>query len=216
MTKLVCLSDTHTKHKQVPIPDGDILIHCGDMTGRGNYHEFISIGNWFREMKERFKHRIMIAGNHDWGLELNKRIILHDHFDKDLIYLQDESVELEGIKFYGTPWMPPFMDWAFMREEEKLSMYYANIPEDTEVLITHCPPYGIRDMESEPRRCGSHALCERIKQLPNLKHHVFGHIHEDYGSETIEGISFHNCSSLNGNYRYQNPPIIINIEKEET
>jgi Icc-related predicted phosphoesterase len=209
--KLVCLSDTHTKHKQVPIPDGDVLVHAGDMTGRGHFNEFISVGNWFRALKDKFKYRIFIAGNHDWGLEVDRRAILHNHFDNDVIYLQDQSVVLDGIKFYGTPWMPIFNNWAFMRKEEDLPKYYNNIPDDTEILITHCPPYGILDMESEPRRCGSIALLERVKQLSNLKHHIFGHIHESYGSDIVADIGFHNVCSLNGEYRYQNPPIIIEV-----
>lgn len=217
IVKLVCLSDTHTKHRQVPIPDGDILIHCGDMTGRGNYHEFISIGNWFRELKDKFKHRIMIAGNHDFGLEINKRIILDAHFDKELIYLQDEAITLEGIKFYGTPWMPPFYDWAFMLDEGDLKSYYGAIDDDTQVLITHCPPKGIldRNMDADDQvRCGSESLAERIKQLPKLTHHIFGHIHGGYGNVKVNGVSYHNVASLNEAYRYQNPPQIIEINAE--
>lgn len=217
MIKIVAVSDTHTKHKQVIMPEGfhDILVHCGDMTGRGNWNEFISVGNWFRNQKDNFKHRIMIAGNHDWGLELNAKQILNDHFDKDLIYLQDSAVTLEGIKFYGTPWMPNFYNWAFMREEEELHKYYDNIPDDTEVLITHCPPLGIMDRNTEDddqERCGSSTLADRIKALPKLKYHIFGHIHGGYGRVKVNGVSYHNVASLNEQYRYQNPPQVIEYE----
>jgi Icc-related predicted phosphoesterase len=211
MVRIVALSDTHCKHKQVFIPDGDILIHAGDMTGLGKYNEFISMGNWFYKMKEKFKHRIIIAGNHDWGLMHQKELILDAHFDSDVIYLEDSGIELESIKFYGTPWMLEYYYWAFMRTEDELVKYYAAIPDDTEVLITHAPPFGILDKAMDGDKCGSRALYERIKQLPKLKHHIFGHIHESYGSETINGVGFHNVCSLNGNYRYQNPPAVIDI-----
>lgn len=209
--KIVALSDTHSKHDQVPIPEGDVLIHCGDMTGRGNYWEFISIGNWFNKMKDRFKHRIMIAGNHDFGLEINNRIILNDHFDKKIIYLQDNGITIDGINFYGTPWMPHFYDWAFMKNEDELAKYYAEIPDNTHVLITHCPPFGILDENPNKTKCGSLALYKRIKELKQLKHHIFGHIHEGYGTEIIDDITFHNVCSLSGQYIYQNSPQIIEI-----
>jgi len=66
-------------------------------------------------------------------------------------------------------------------------------------------------MESEPRRCGSLTLADRVKQLNGLKHHVFGHIHEAYGQKTIGTVTYHNVAALNGEYRYQNPPQIIEI-----
>lgn len=210
--KIVALSDTHKKHKQIPIPPGDILIHAGDMTSLGNWYEFISVGNWMRNLKEQFKHRIMIAGNHDFGFEFNAKAILRDHFDRDIIYLQDTGIELAGLKFWGSPWVPQFYNWAFMDEDAVLERYWAQIPLDTNILITHGPPYGILDQESAPRRCGSMTLLNRIQQLTQLKHHIFGHIHEAYGQETIGGIQFHNVASLNGAYRYQNPPQVIEIE----
>ena len=81
--RIVALSDTHRLEHKVPIPDGDILIHAGDMTGRGNWEEFITVGRWFKELKSRFTHRIMIAGNHDFGFMFNAKSILKDHFDDD-------------------------------------------------------------------------------------------------------------------------------------
>lgn len=214
--KIVAVSDTHQKHKQIIMPEGefDVLVHAGDMTGRGNFTEFISIGNWMRAQRFKFKHRLMIAGNHDWGFELNAPAIKRCHFDDDVVYLQDRGVIIDGVKFYGTPWMPVFYNWAFMRDEEELKKYYALIPDDTEVLITHCPPLGILDrtMEADDQeRCGSSSLAERIKDLKKLKVHIFGHIHGGYGSVKVNGVSYHNVCSLNEAYRYQNPPQVIEL-----
>ena len=218
MTRIVCTSDTHSKHKQVPIPDGDIFIHAGDLTPRGNHNEFISVGNWFHKLKDQFKHRIFIAGNHDFSLMWNNRMILTNYFDPDVIYLEDSGVELEGLRFYGSPWMPWFHQWAFMKHDHELKSHWDAIPDDTDVLITHCPPYDILDMESEPRRCGSETLRDRVMQLIGqkhddfgLKHHVFGHIHEAYGQKTIGTVSFHNVCALNGEYKYQNPPQVFDL-----
>jgi len=209
--KIVALSDTHRLHDEIVVPDGDIFIHAGDMTGLGNHWELLKVGQWIESLKDKFKHRIIIAGNHDLGFEINKKAILEECFDDDVIYLQDSEVVIDGIKFYGTPWMPIFYDWAFMRKEEMLAQYYANIPDDTDVLITHCPPYGILDKNSNGESCGSHALYFRIKQLQQLKHHIFGHIHHSNGEEKIDDVTFHNVCSLNDQYRYVNAPRVIQL-----
>ena len=101
------------------------------------------------------------------------------------------------------------MDWAYMLEENELKPYYAKIPDDTQVLITHSPAFGILDKTSTEygyARCGSKELLKRIKQLPKLTHHIFGHIHHSYGSKAVNGVNHHNVAALNEGYRYQNPP----------
>ncbi len=37
--KIICISDTHNLHKDLKIPDGDMLIHAGDMTFFPNFEE---------------------------------------------------------------------------------------------------------------------------------------------------------------------------------
>lgn len=214
--RIVAVSDTHTLQKHVPIPEGqfDFFIHAGDMGNVGKYNEYAAIGKWFSELKSQFKHRIIVPGNHDIGFMRDSDRIMSDHFDEDVILLIDKGIELEGVKFYGCPWMPNFMNWAFMLEEEELSPYYDAIPDDTQVLITHCPPLNILDQTTKNygyERCGSSTLLERVKKLPKLTHNIFGHIHHSYGNVVIDGVSYHNVASLNEGYRYQNPPQVIDL-----
>lgn len=208
--RIVATSDTHSKHKQVPVPDGDIFIHAGDLTPRGNHNEFISVGNWFRELKKRFKYRIMIAGNHDFSLMWNSRMILENYFDPDVIYLEDKGVEIEGFKIYGSPWVPQFRDWAFMKLDHELKPHWDAIPDDIQILITHGAPHGILD-EWENRSVGSLTLRDRVNELSHLRHHIFGHLHEGYGDSICNGVHYHNVAALNGEYRYQNPPQVIDL-----
>jgi Icc-related predicted phosphoesterase len=225
--RIVALSDTHTLQAQVPMPEGefDVLIHAGDMGNLGKVTEYETIGNWFRSVKHQYKYQIIVPGNHDWGFMNHPEFIMNSYFDPDVILLIDKGVEIDGVKFYGCPWMPQFYDWAFMRREDELIPYYNAIPDDTEVLITHCPPHSILDKATRRYRlseahhydrCGSTTLYERVKQLPKLKHHIFGHIHYGYGTEKIGDVTFHNVASLNENYYYQNPPQIIELNKEIT
>lgn len=212
--KLVCVSDTHMRHDEIPIPDGNVLVHAGDMTGCGNWHELQKVGVWLKMLKERFDHIVMIAGNHDFGFEVNKKMVMDAIFPDDIIYLENSEVIINDVKFYGTPMCRQFYNWAFMRDEIDLAPYWANIPDDVNILITHTPAYGILDLSGTKEHCGSLTLYDRIKRLRehgHLKHHIFGHIHASYGMTEIEGIQFHNVASLNEQYRYQNAPQVIEI-----
>lgn len=82
------------------------------------------------------------------------------------------------------------------------------IPIDTDILITHNPPYGILDFD-DGINYGSEKLLEKLTTL-NLKAHLFGHIHSSHGEETINGITFSNGSILNSNYiEHYHPNILI-------
>jgi 3',5'-cyclic AMP phosphodiesterase CpdA len=69
MSRIVCISDTHNFHEQIRIPDGDILIHAGDATNRGTVEEIVFFNQWFCRLPHR--HKIFVAGNHDWLFETN-------------------------------------------------------------------------------------------------------------------------------------------------
>ena len=147
--KLVIISDTHCQ--QIPIPDGDVLIHCGDHTYQGNVPESEPALQWL--VDQPHKHKLIIAGNHEVGWENDLRSnhyrsIPHTkprHLDKfpELTYLHETGIEIDGIKFWGSPYQPFFMNWAFNRQRgPQLQAHWAKIPDDTDVLITHGPPYG--------------------------------------------------------------------------
>ena len=143
MPKIVCLSDTHNCNELINVPDGDVLIHAGDATGRGTIDEIIAFNKWFANLPHR--HKIFVAGNHDWLFETNNRYA-RSLLDSSIYYLQDSSVEVQGLKIYGSPWQPRFFDWAFnlMRGAE-LAEKWKLAPNELDVLITHGPPFGILD-----------------------------------------------------------------------
>lgn len=210
--KIVAISDTHNQLSKIkyPIPDGDILIFTGDISG--NSLEELNVKH-FNEFLLRLphKHKVCIAGNHDFifqkkdGHELLK--------GKGIHYLEDESVIIDGIKFYGTPYQPYFYNWAFnIKAEEDLAAKWSLIPDDTDILLTHNAPYGILDLaEYRNEHTGCRKLLERLKQLPNLKAHCFGHIHESYGLEKIEETIFVNSCICNLEYKPVNKPIVFEI-----
>lgn len=210
--KLCIISDTHGKHKHLKLPDADMIIHCGDFTSVGREHEVRNFMKWYSKL-DQYKYKIIIAGNHDWLFERNSSLA-KTYIPENVIYLEDNEIIIDGIKFYGSPVQKPFLNWAFNRSEAVLERHWKAIPSDVDVLITHSPPYGIGDYVSNyySDGCqGSPSLYMEIVKRIKPKISTFGHIHEGYGIKVIDDITFINASNLNGDYFCVNPPIIVEI-----
>lgn len=207
MTRLVCISDTHNLHYYIDLPPGDILCHAGDWSFRGEKIEQILVKEWIKRISVRYKHVIFISGNHDINFTPDRTADLPDN----CYHLHDTGIKLEGIYFYGSAYTPRFGDWGFGETEDKLEKRFAHIPKKTQVLLTHGPAYSILDKNRNGELCGSKALYAKIKNLPKLKLHLFGHIHEGAGIENIENIVFANCSQLDEYYRLTHKPLVFDL-----
>jgi predicted phosphohydrolase len=197
--KLVCLGDTHGFHSKVNIPYGDVLIHVGDITRAGEENELFEISRWFHSLPHPCK--ILVAGNHDWCFQRSD-VFCREILGKSVSYLRDEELIWGGFKFYGSPWQPKFLEWAFNlpRDSDELKARWEAIPNDTDVLITHGPPFMVMDMTTDAVCCGCRLLRDRIIKI-RPQCHVFGHIHEGYGYQEDNGIRFANVSICDLKYR---------------
>ena len=192
------------------LPDADVIIHCGDFTSVGHSHEIVNFMKWFGSLNQ-FKHKIIIAGNHDWLFETHRLIAL-EKVPENVIYLEDSGVEIDGVKFYGIPVQPPFNNWAFNRPEHKLAEHWKAIPDDTDILITHGPPHTIFDWSIYDNiHTGSPSLYFEVVERIKPKLHCFGHIHGGYGIKVIEGTTFLNASNLDEDYMCVNAPVLFEI-----
>lgn len=212
--KIDCISDTHTKHKKIKLPGGDILIHSGDFSSHGAMSETVEFLDWFAD--QDYSHLVLIAGNHDFIAEKDPEWMAEQCKKRNITYLNDSGCEIEGIKIWGSPVQPWFHNWAFNRartEKEVTSRHgwikkhWDMIPEDTEILITHGPPHMIRD-DANARGYSNHVGCEELyKRIiqTKVKLHVFGHIHEGAGYKYLEGRTYVNASSLDGMYMFEGP-----------
>ena len=205
--KCVVISDTHGMHRKIDIPDGDVLIHGGDILGRGSLQELREFNDWLGELPHAYK--LIIAGNHDWCFERDEKA------SRELltngIYLQDESFEIEGVKFYGSPWQPWFLDWAFnLPRGEAIKNKWDLIPQGIDVLITHGPCYGILDKTSSGENVGCEELLKSLERI-KPKFHLCGHIHEGYGIIKKDGCTFINASINTHQYRPENKAIVFEI-----
>jgi len=208
--KICIISDTHNKHKKLYLPPADVIIHCGDFTSMGKEHEIHKFFKWYSKL-EQYKHKVIIAGNHELLFETSGSWA-RSLVPKNIIYLEDSEVIIEGIKFYGTPVSKIFYNWAFMKPEEKLAVHYAAIPDDTDVLITHNPPFSILDMvDGGYEKCGSPSLYFEVTNRIKPTLHCFGHIHSGRGIKTIENTTFINASCLDEDYNCVYEPIIFEL-----
>jgi predicted phosphohydrolase len=225
--RIVCCSDIHTlQYKMLhQIPEGDVFIFGGDSTFRGREKETTDFIYWLMKLKG-FNTKIFIAGNHDFGFELQPDWLLHLINDENLsqsdcVYLEDEEFIIEDpefskpIKFYGSPWQPRFFDWAFNVDRDKIHVYWEKIPKDTDVLITHGPPFNIGDNVTHggiTEHVGCNSLLEHINQIRPVLH-VFGHLHDGYGVDIVNGVYHVNASICNESYSPINRPIVIDLKE---
>ena len=196
--KILHISDTHGCHRRLhDLPQADIVVHSGDFTMNGSEQEALDFMNWFCDLP--YPQKIFICGNHD-GCLYGATI---DGLDGNVHYLCNSGIEIEGLKFYGVP--------MFMGDciTDRQTRHYANIPDDTDILITHTPPFGILDFDDNINY-GSEELLSRISVVrPRLN--LFGHIHARHGIKVFNGITFSNGAIMNADYSNLEKPNFIEI-----
>ncbi len=205
--KLICISDTHEKHARLYLPEGDVLIHAGDMSSRGFKSEIDAFMGWFTVQPHPYK--ILIAGNHDFFFEKATEEEIQAKIPDNVIYLNDSGCEINGVHFWGSPIQPEFYNWAFNRKPgNDIKKHWDLIPNNTDVLITHGPPFGILDKTIRGKNVGCHDLLEAVNTI-QPKVHVFGHIHEAFGVLETEHTTFVNASVLDQSYYLTNEAVEI-------
>lgn len=206
--RIVVLGDTHTQHRDVKVPQGDVLLFAGDGEFRSAL-DLIDFNDWLSTLK--YKCIIVIAGNHDFYCEKFPKEVRQ--YLTNAIYLKDEQYVLPGkISVWGSPMTLMFMDWAFMETEENLDRYYwRKIPKNTDILLVHGPAYKHLDI-GRPRsgNLGSKTLAQKIEEL-KIPYVIHGHIHGSYGIENTDKTTYINCSVLDEDYQLVNEPIVIDI-----
>lgn len=216
--KIVTFSDPHGQHDRLILPGGDVLICAGDISPNGKRKDVIDFFDWFSEQPHKYK--ICIAGNHDFFFdtnhERNPNMFPYNPLDiipDNVIYLENNSVEIEGVKIWGSPMTPWFFNWAFNLVETELQTFWKQIPLDIDIIVTHGPAYGFGDkVKRDGKMVGCKHLLETIKNI-EPKAHICGHIHEGYGEYlSRDGKTLMlNSSILDENYQLVNKPIVFNI-----
>lgn len=221
--RICFISDTHELHGQVTraVVDAraDILVHCGDFTGRGSLEAIGSFADWCEKLltKGCVKHIVAVAGNHDLAFDASlpnagsrpevAKIRLRG---AGVRYLEQSGTEIDGISFWGSPWTPRFFDWGFQIDDDAHDeRLWAEVP-PCDILVTHGPPRGIRDLARDSRPTGSVGLRRAVERIrPRV--HTFGHIHGQYGITSTRETLFVNAATCTEQYKPTNPPIVLEV-----
>ncbi len=205
LVRVVCLSDTHELHHELSVPDGDLLIHAGDITFFGSISKIRDFNDWLGELPHRYK--VVIPGNHDRAFNQDPR---SRALITNAVLLINEGVRVCGLNIWGSPVTCDDAAHGHTKPRERASLY-ATIPPDTDILITHGPPFGILDHErGSNRRQGCPELRRAVMRVkPKL--HVFGHCHAGYGVRPTEQTMYVNASLLGWSGDIENRPIVLNI-----
>lgn len=242
--KICCISDPHSYLPE--IPECDLLLISGDIcpdtspipeysaafsevihrprpgTLDAMWYQSEWLKGPFRKWLDEVPAKNIVAcwGNHDFIGERQPELVPSDLRWK---LLTDSLIEINGLKIFGSPWQNWFYDWAFNAPEGPdgeifLAKKYAQIPDDTDIIISHGPPKGFGDKTMDGQAVGSVALLEAIKRIrPQLV--VCGHIHNGAGVYHLPRGNKSDCiianaSVVNERYELVRGPVILDIEPE--
>lgn len=213
--KIVAVSDLHGTLPE--IPSCDLLLLGGDLCPVQDHrltHQAEWLDTTFRYWLLDLPVRkiVAVAGNHDFIFEQAPTWV---PYDLPWAYLQDSGIEWEGVHIWGSPWQPWFFNWAFNLYEPELSAKWNKIPENTDILVLHGPPFQYGDTAqpgtSHETHTGSPSLTERIRTIqPRLA--IFGHIHEGRGQWQLGNTILANVSILDEKYRHVHPPWMCDLD----
>ncbi len=206
--KILAISDLHGYLP--PIDPCDVLVLCGDIVPATSHKLAFQekwLGTKFRDWLDAIPATqvVAIAGNHDAIFQVAPERVptLPWH------YLQDSSIEIKGVKFFGVPWTREFFDWHFMATEEELAKKFDAVPFDTNILVTHGPPFGYLDVEGYGyTHVGSTSLEAWIEKV-RPDHVICGHIHGNYGQVEVGRTTVSNVAAVDERYRLVNGPMEI-------
>lgn len=224
--RIACISDFHG-NLDFEVPDCDLLLIAGDICGSSRIHDqLIYLNGEFRRFLENIGNRnipiILVVGNHDLVFEQCPELVPYlpcfTLLDRSVTFTENPwgLKDSKSLEIYGSPWQKRFYDWAFNLDSEDLKLKWAEIPEDTEVLLLHSPVYGILDLVLDGSHQGCPHLLERIRSLKDLKLVVFGHLHlqggqtetHDFGNGPIK---FVNAALMDDNYKLLRKPVVVEI-----
>ena len=209
--KIALMSDTHLLHRKfkIRLPEAEMVIHSGDATWEGKLDELACFADWFRNLP--YKKKIFVAGNHDAIFQQN-RTLAQSMLGDGVIYLEDDLVEIDGLRIYGSPWQPAYGNLAFnLPRGNPLAQKWHKIPKNVDILVTHGPPLRMRDLTAEGEHAGCGDLYEAVVRRVKPRLHVFGHVHNAYGIVAQGRTLFVNAAIAGMDHKPSHGVIVVEV-----
>jgi Icc-related predicted phosphoesterase len=206
---LALAADLHELHRDMEIPDADLLLIAGDVTMLSRSLWAIQDFNlWLGELP--YKKVLLCGGNHDKFLDSPA-----DDGPKlsNATVLDNQAVSVAGLKVWGSPvTMSPGGAYAMPSSDDRRRLF-SSVPDDIDVLLTHIPPYGVMDQyPGSIEHQGCRELLATVRRVrPKL--HVFGHIHGCRGVIEFGGTTFVNAAMLGLGGGLENPPLVMRMTR---
>ena len=219
--RLVCVSDTHLAEDKLKVPDGDVLLHCGDILMQSTLMSKEKVSKGFRKFlswigNQPHKHKIFILGNHDAALMDLGHDYIKSKCPPGVVYLQNTDTTVCGLKIWGTPHsVGGSSNYAF--QYKSANGLWDSLPSDTDIIMSHGPALCI----GGDHLSKTDEFIKKIKRSTDVKLHLCGHLHWAYGMQSItrqDGVLVPSivCSSLDGSYQLTNKPVVADICLEKT
>ncbi|MCQ2083936.1 MAG: metallophosphoesterase [Bacteroidaceae bacterium] len=234
--KFTAISDLHG-YLPKELPSGDVLCICGDIVPLDYQSDFTQSVAWFCmdfapwADSQPYRKVVFIGGNHDFFLQelggkhspasVMKHLLPGPHKGQSkLVYLCDNSVEIDGIRIYGTPWIADLARWAFYKPEDELIEVYDRIPKKCDILLSHMPPRACdagrvmqRGHFNSMENYGSQMLANAISTR-DIKYALCGHVHTgNHIPESFDSVSnVVNVSLKDENYKVAFKPFTFSID----
>lgn len=205
--KVCAVSDLHLKEPD--LPEADLLIVAGDLTFQGSFQEHNKSKKYLASQRDKFKEVLVTLGNHDGGVFLDSYWRQEYEEYVGCKILIDDTVEVFGAKVFGSPWTPEFCNWFWMYPRAT-DRWKKVIQDETDIIFTHGPCYGILDTCPSGEKVGCYDLGRRVREVAP-KAFISGHIHHSYGQETIGPTTFYNVSICDEMYGASNAATVFEI-----
>jgi Icc-related predicted phosphoesterase len=207
--RVVCISDTHELHRELNVPPGDLLLHAGDFTFFGRDKQAIlDFNEWLGELPH--PHKVITCGNHEYAFETNSGL---RKLITNATLLLNESTTVGRVRVWGSPLTPHFHGAFGKSNAAERAQVYDSIPNDSDIVITHGPPFGILDSAEEyPGPSGDSELRRAILRVKPILH-VFGHAHGGYGVLQTRNTCFVNAALCDLDGSLNKRPIMVEISR---
>ncbi len=218
--KIVSISDTHSHHRKLTLPGADMIVSAGDWSYKGEPEVVEDFIAWMKELP--YQHKVVIMGNHELSYDkeppqIKKIKALELMKEAGIHYLENSEVIINGYKIWGSPIQPWFHDWAWNHQRgPEIAAVWSKIPNDTNILITHGPPYGKLDRVEDWWGIASNEGCKdlkaRVQELSQLKACIYGHLHLQGGQMiNVDGVQYVNAAVCDERYKPINKIMVIEV-----